>query len=343
MALQSAADFYDAQQRRILLTLNATRGEWSKLSKPSDFDQILKRIYALIVTAQLGAAKDAATYVPAALEEQGAPSKTPLRVAPAAFAGWGYSTTNPGLARPLNSLLGIVPSMATGSDLATQMAAGGTFLDLLAKTQIIEAGRMATSTGISIRPSAGWVRQVRPPCCQNCAVLAGKWFRRNTGFQRHHGCDCIHVPAHGRDVPEGYTDTIAPDQIHDLTEAQQQAIAAGADMNQVINAYRDATPSMRAQMFTTGEGSTRRGYASYIRRAIDQQQGITTAETATAVGKRGAVKNYTVRRLAQRRLTPEGIYTIARNDREVLTLLRANGYVVGDIRQIAEQVAALTP
>jgi hypothetical protein len=338
MPLRSAADFYAAQQRRILAAILGTRAEWSKLSKPADFDRIATRLFALISTAQIGAAADAGTYVPAALSEQGVVTSTVAKLQPVAFAGWGYSTTNAGLAQPLESLLQVVPGMAVGGTLAEQMATGGQFLDLLTKTQVVEAGRMATAAGISAQPDTGWVRHVNPPCCQNCAVLAGKFFRHNAGFQRHHGCDCVHCPAKGR-VPDGYTTSINPDQIHDLTEAQRRALADGADPSQVVNAYRQATPSARVKMFETGEGTTRRGYASYLRRAIDREQGRRTVETAVKVGPRGAVRNYTERR-TQRRLTPEGIYAIARNDKEVLLLLQKNGYIVGDIAKLARTTVA---
>lgn len=338
MALRSAAEFYAAQRRRTLTTLLATRAEWAKLSKPADFDRISARLLALLTSAQLGAATDASNYVPAVLAEQGSAISTAVRVQPASFAGWGYSVTNPGLAQPLESLLQVVPEMAGVGGTAEQMLSGGRFLDLLAKTQVVEAGRMATAAGISAQPNTGWVRHVNPPCCQDCAVLAGKFFRHNTGFQRHHGCDCVHVPAQGK-VPDGYLDSINPDQIHDLTEAQRRALADGADLSQVVNAYRRVTPSARTRMTYTGEGTTRRGYASYLRRAIDREQGRRTVETATSVGPRGAVRNYTVRR-TQRRLTPEGIYAIARNDAEALLLLQKNGYIVGDIAKIARTSAA---
>ena len=68
--LRSALSFYDAQQARSLDVVMASRGLWGKLAKPADFDRIIAQLFALITAGQLGAAKDAALYVPAALEEQ---------------------------------------------------------------------------------------------------------------------------------------------------------------------------------------------------------------------------------------------------------------------------------
>ncbi|MBK6887020.1 MAG: hypothetical protein IPH03_11745 [Tetrasphaera sp.] len=42
---------------------------------------------------------------------------------------------------------------------------------------------------------AGYIRVLSPPSCDRCSVLGGKWFKWNTGFARHPGCDCKHVPA----------------------------------------------------------------------------------------------------------------------------------------------------
>lgn len=346
MALPSAASFYAAQQRRTLAALAATRAEWGKLHSLSQFDSISTRLLAIITSAQIGAATDGADYVPRALAEQGQQAATSLEVVPASLAGWATDLNEPEVYRPLETLLGYVPTKAAEQvGLAQQLAAGGQFLDTIVHTQITDAGRIATGLAIASRPGVGWVRHVNPPCCQNCGILAGKWFRSNHGFQRHHGCDCVHVPCASGEIPDGYTDTIAPDQIHDLTEAQRKAVAQGADLTQVVNAYRGVAPSQRTKMGKTLEVTTRRGYASYLRRAIDREQGRRTVETTTSVGPRGAVRNYTVRRTGNR-LSPEGIYAIARNEDEARLLLVKNGYIVGDINQLARsatsQMRALT-
>jgi hypothetical protein len=40
----------------------------------------------------------------------------------------------------------------------------------------------------------GFVRRVNPPCCGRCAILAGRWYRYDSGFRRHPRCDCTLEP-----------------------------------------------------------------------------------------------------------------------------------------------------
>ena len=331
--LRSALSFYDAQQARSLDVVMASRGLWGKLAKPADFDRIIAQLFALITAGQLGAAKDAALYVPAALEEQGFDGGSPLRVNPAGFSsGMAFSPHNPGLARPLETLLGQVPvqALAVGGPVEQQLAAGGRFLDLLARSQVSMAGQFATGAGISSRVKVGYYRHVNPPCCPDCAVQAGKFFRHNAGFARHPHCDCVHVPAYQDKPPAGFTDQPTPDQITALTEAERKALDDGASLSMVVNARRGVTGMV------TNESTSKRGYAAYLQRSIDRQQGQATATTVT---RSKGVKPRNVTR-AKPRLTPEGIYTIAITQEEAVLLLIKNGYVVGDISKLARTAIA---
>ena len=258
MLPQSVSEHYRAQQRLTVRTVAAIRSEWSRMD--SDFDsswrRIGPRVAALVTAAQVGAARDGAAYVPQALEEQDLPTETDGTVRPQAFAG--SATILDGLTYgSLDDLLyGAVIHAKTVSaeDLAQRLASGGSKLETLVHTQISDAARMSASTTISATRNAGWVRMINPPCCQRCAVLAGKFFRSNDGFQRHPQCDCRHVPtseANWEDVGM----TVKPDQIKDLTKAQRQAIADGADMNQVINSHRAGKRS--DDLMSTNEGAKR--------------------------------------------------------------------------------------
>ena len=40
----------------------------------------------------------------------------------------------------------------------------------------------------------GYVRMLNPPSCSRCAILAGRFYLWNEGFERHPLCDCTHVP-----------------------------------------------------------------------------------------------------------------------------------------------------
>lgn len=330
MLPQATSSLYLRQQERIAEAIAGSRAEWSRISSPAQFGRIANRLFALLAAAQLGAARDGAAMVPAALAQTGFPEKPIGTVRPAGFVGWSSQGFR------LDSLLWMAPSIAEqqAGPLVQKMAAGQLFLDLVMKQQISDAGRMASGATITATPNTGWVRYVSPPCCQDCAILAGRWYRYSSGFQRHRGCDCQHRPASVNEAPAGYAEQVSLDQIHDLTDAQRKAIEDGADMNQVVNAYRRSTRSRRDRMLTTDEGTTRRGWASQLRRATDRERGVRTAETVTRTrtGQRNVTR-------VGRRLTPEAIYTADIPREEAVRLLIENGYMVGDLRTMSRLIA----
>ena len=295
MSLPTAvADHYRAQQRLVVATSALVAAAWGRM----DFEDVdgswaavAPTIATVVSSGQLGAARNGARYVPTALDEQGLPTRTLGRVSPSAFAG---VASNGG---SLMDLLSIAPAKVKQ---AQSLDAGRTWLDMVAHTSVQDAARGAAGVSIASTVGAGWVRMVNPPCCQRCAVLAGKFFRFNRGFQRHPRCDCTHIPtaeANANDVGI----LIGAEDIKDLTGKQRQAITDGADVNQVINAHRKGARSKNGM--TTSEGATRRGVA----------------------GKRLGAG----RKQRARRLTPEGIYRQAGEDRaEAVRLLRAHGYII---------------
>lgn len=334
MPLRSAASFYGAQQRRQTATLAAVRAEWSRLPSPSAWTaSTLNRITALLTAAQLGAARDATTYVAAALAEQGTPIEPVAQISPAGAAGiaYGLSPDDAFDGYPLSMLVNIAPGIADGrgASVAEKMAAGQAFLGMLTQFQIAEAGSAASASGISARPRMGWVRCVNPPCCKDCAVQAGKWFAHNRGFQRHPHCDCYHVPAPRNADISSLAPSPSLDQVTGLTVAERQAIEDGADFNQVVNSARG-----RVSKWQTLEGTTRRGWASYVRRSIDAERGTATATTVERAN--GGRRNVTRTR---RRLTPRAIYQLASSREEAVRMLIENGYLVGDLKMLARLVA----
>ena len=97
-------------------------------------------------------------------------------------------------------------------------------------------------------------------------------------------------------------------------------------MSAVINADRGRSRNG----MTTSEGTSKRGWNAYVRRAIDREQGLATDYTTTGHRSQGYVKNYPVRRVTKQRLTPEAIYRLVGDDREAaIRHLAANGYLVG--------------
>ena len=248
------AEHYAAQQRQTAATLILTRRQWRQMSADDlkgSWAQIVSRLSLIVSAAQLGAARAGAAYVPEALGSDVQPDG---QVNPKAWSGVASD------GRALDSLLysSVVRALThiqAGDTPQQALVAGGKWLDALVSTQVADAGRGAAGVAITARPQVGYVRMVSPPCCQRCAVLAGKYFKWNQGFKRHPKCDCRHVPAEGGSIPEGFTSKISADQIKDLTEAQRKAIGDGADTNQVINSHRKG----RRDGMTTSEGTTRRG------------------------------------------------------------------------------------
>jgi hypothetical protein len=232
--------------------------------------------------------------------------------------------------RPLDSLAyGAVTTakvaVSEGASTRQALAQGGNWLDLMAKLQIADAARQAVGVLTASRKNlGGTVRVLNPPSCQRCAVLAGRFYRWSTGFQRHPRCDCVNLPSDsGRWAKaEGFLtdpkDAYRAGEIRDLTDAQKFAIDNGADITQVVNATRG--------MSTT---ATERGLSA-------RQLHMANKYGRTPVGVVPAgqpdlldflpasVRNqrYTAR------LTPEGIYRQANGDRdEAIRLLRRFGYL----------------
>lgn len=302
---------YLAEQARVAATLAAVRREWDSARTPRQAQRLLPRLTSLVAAAMAGAAEDGAASVDAALAEQGRGVRPMAVVNPPAF-GWSASD-----GRPLDSLLagGVVRSQSS-------MTAGRMWLDIAVHTQVADASRAGSSVAIATRPRTGYIRYVNPPSCQNCAVLAGKWFKWNTGFRRHPRCDCQHRPWSQDEPLDGYVLDVPLDQISDLTDGQRKALEDGADLSQVVNAYRRSKPEARASLMFTSEGTTRRGWAAHVQRQLNEQRSLPTA-MPIARPSRGA------------RPTPDAIYRFSQSREEAVRLLAANGYVVGDAQLLA--------
>lgn len=169
----ATADLYRAGQARVAETLRLTRREWDAARSPDAVD--LRRVLALLTASMLGAAQDGAGSVGAALAATGFAVDPVAQVDPRGFA----RSASDG--RPLETLLRAPVIVARSSG----MDAGRVVLDRIVHTQVQDAARAASSVAITARPGVGWVRYVNPPCCQDCAVQAGRWFRWNAGFARH--------------------------------------------------------------------------------------------------------------------------------------------------------------
>lgn len=323
MTLQSATEHYRRQRRIATIALMGARREAQRGN--------LGRLVAVVTAAQVAAATDAAHSVPDMLAEQGVTADPVARVEPLALAGVASD------GRPLESLL----------HLATSAGAPTGALDRVVTTQVADAGRAGSAISIASRPRVtGYVRMLVPPSCSRCAILAGKWFAYNEGFQRHPRCDCRHIPAAEDAAGSLTTDPLdyfrslsASEQERIFTNSGAQAIRLGADPGQVVNA-RAGMSTAQVQLrgpgdrwtakgrlearrvygqdvFTTTEGVTRRGQAY---RAMKSQFKYAQEDDVKQAGKRYA-------QLRSPRLMPESILAIADDRADAIRLLKLNGYL----------------
>lgn len=284
MALQTASEHYDTQKRITLAVLIAVRREWAKVSGDWDtsWRNVRPRAMAVLLAGQLAAARSSAAFVPAALAEQGIEAATAASVNPRAFVGLTAS------GRPMDGLLdrAVMHARIGGS-----LDVGGSWLDTLVETTLADTQRATEWVEIAARPRIGWLRMVNTPCCGDCAVLAGKWFAYNEGFERHPNCRCFHVPASQEGRESAQASVPDPSSITGLSLGEREALDNGADLSQVVNSRRGKSK------MTTTEGTTRRGVAG--------------------------------RRLQGRqRLTPDAIRELASDRAEAIDLLRKHGYIL---------------
>lgn len=279
--LRSAVEQYRTQQRLTVAAVLAARKAQAKGAA---------QIARVIAGFQLLAAQQATRAVPAMLAEQGVTAPPSGTLAATSLAGIASN----GL--PLTPLIDSIQA--------------GYALDRFVATQVQDAGRVAASVEITARPEVeGYVRMLNPPSCSRCVILAGRWYRWNTGFERHPQCDCIHVPAA---EATAHDLTVNPsDYFHSLSEAEQdktftkagaQAIRDGADMGQVVNARRGMQTAQIGgrQVLTSTEGTTRRGLAH---------------------------RGRTGRNMSQR-LMPESIYAVATDRDDAIRLLKLHGFIL---------------
>jgi hypothetical protein len=287
-----------AERQVILARRTATElGRLWRLIDPrqiaGSWGSLLPQALAVLGTSQATAAAAAGTYVDDVLEAQGAAPAAAGRIAVEAFAGIASD------GRPLASLL-LRPSITAlrqiqqGTTPTRALAAGRFTLDLIARTQVADAGRVAVGTAIAARPEVrGYVRMIVGKTCSRCLILAGRRYEWNAGFRRHPRCDCRHIPV-ADDVPgdittdpDAYFASLSRDEQDDLLGKDgAEAVRAGADMAAVVNARRG--------MYAADDG---RRY---------------TREAATR------------RRL---RMMPEQIFREARDRKDAIRLLRVHGYI----------------
>ncbi|MGC5034115.1 hypothetical protein ACPXCS_06200 [Streptomyces sp. DT190] len=214
-----------------------------------------------------------------------------------------------------------------GFSTAMSILSGAAFLEMVTRTLIADAGRIADMAGMIARPRVvSYVRVVHLPACARCVILAGREYSLSEEFLRHPRCDCTLAPRRPGDSWELASPTSLFEQ---MTEAQQRrafgeagmnAIREGADIAQVVNARRGMTTVTRYghEVQATREGTTRHGLYGSRARKFHKAAGARFGETTRART-----------RAKTPRLMPEEIYRLAKGDREhAIRLLKRNGYIV---------------
>lgn len=311
-----AADRHYAEMLRLsALALVLVRRSWSSVdpNKVADsWDRALGGVLADFFRLQFDAAASGAASVGAALAEQGMRSAAEARFLPESLVGWASD------GRPLESLLFAPAEVALdalrdGVEPLDAVERGRVSVERIARTQITDAGRVATGVEVVTRPRVGWVRMLTPPSCERCLILAGRFYRWSDGFDRHPNDDCVSIPAAEdrpgdlRTDPDAYLRSLSiEEQDRLLGKDNAQAWRDGADLNQVVNAKRgmSTTVNDRRVRVLTPEGL----------------QATTTGVTRRALAGQ--------RLRGGRRLVPESIYQVATDRADALRLLKLHGYII---------------
>jgi hypothetical protein len=323
----SASSYASSQRLEQQAALAAVGRQWRRMG--DDFDSswsyISPTIVRILTEAQAQVIRDTNRYIPAVLAETDQPDQ------PIAAPNTALLVGLTGAGQDLAEALALAPirakqAVADGLSPWQAIKAAEKWLTAASGLLLSDTGRAAEGLNMYARSdSDGWVRMLTPPSCGRCVVLAGKWFRHNEGFSRHPPtCDCRHIPASesvANDLtvnPHDYFDSLDEAEQNKMagSVANADAIRDGADMNQIINAYRKSAGmsfaqespikiNTRGNKFTT-EGTSRSGLAG------QQQAGLRRN------GK------------SQLRLMPESIARTAKSPEDRVRLLKLYGWIADD-------------
>lgn len=327
----TAAEYGQQSRKEHQAAVAAVRRVWRRATP--DFDESWTRlspqIIAIIALAQSRMAVLADEYIPAVLEETGQTRsiKAAATVNTSAFVG----VTGSGAA--VADQLSLTPirakqAVSFGGSSTQALSAAGVWLSGAVGTILSDTGRAVETTGMGVRSVGGYVRMLEPPSCGRCAVLAGKYYRKNQGFQRHPQCDCRHIPA-SESVAGDYRVDFN-DYLVSLSEEEQVKLLGSranwkawdeynADPMQIINSYRwglQTAQDASGRVIKFSEvGSTKRGIAGKRMR------------NATQLDRFAGAVNVDGKRQLVRRM-PETILTTTQGREQILRQLRLYGWVI---------------
>ena len=239
---------YLDQNRSVRRAAAAAQSAWRRVSG-TDLDTSWRTLAApalvdAVTSGQQSTAAPADAYVGAVVVSDGLTSQPAGQVQTRSLVGTAAD------GRPLLSLLyqPVIETrwrMLAGQSVEEALLGSLSTLLRMVESEVADAGRAADGISIaSNRTCTGYVRQLSPPSCSRCVVLAGKVYAFNQGFQRHPHCDCVHVPTtryrHQPTMdPEAYFGSLSrAEQDRIFTAAGAQAIRDGADLASGVNARR---------------------------------------------------------------------------------------------------------
>lgn len=226
----------------------------------------------------------------------------------------------------LYPLLIALNRLRRGFSVAMSILSGAAFLEMVTRSLVADAGRIADMAGMIARPRVvSYVRVVHLPACARCVLLAGREYSLSDGFLRHPRCDCTLAPRRPGDTwelasPEDLFAQMAPaQQQRAFGQAGADAIRAGADIGQVVNARRGMATATRYRrtVQSTTEGTTRRGLYGSRRAKFAKAAGVRFGEGTGSRTRATAV-----------RLMPEEIMKQADDRGHAIRLLKKYGYIV---------------
>jgi hypothetical protein len=263
-AEQVARAHYDDQVALAAPVAAAAAQAWSRVD-PADvagsWRRLLLAVRGVLSAAQLVAAAAAGPYLVELARQYQRAARPAGEPVPEAFAGVASD------GRDLDALLyqpaiRTLTAVGAGAPVERALALGAVDLDMIVRTQVADAGRAADGVAlVAHRQMAGYVRMLEPPSCDRCVVLAGRRYEWNAGFERHPRCDCRHIPV-AEDVdddlttdPRAYFDSLSEaEQDRVFGRAGAEAIRAGADIGQVVNARRGMYTAGGRQFTTVAAG-----------------------------------------------------------------------------------------
>ncbi len=340
----AAFDHHDRQARLAQAAAKAATRTWREGVDPRNLREswldLLPEVFAAVSGAQLAAAQGADPY----LDRVAATARPDGLVVPQALAGIASD------GRELTSLLALpvittLRALKLGQGMGGALVSGMALLDMIVRTQVSDAGRVADLVGMATRPRiTRYVRVVKLPACSRCIILAGQVLKTDQGLPRHPRCDCSVLPL----GPDEFDAVQSPrelfaamdpaEQVKRFGEAGAKVIRDGGDMAQVVNARRGMTTAavFGRTLRVTREGITRRGVAGARLITGDPDaftaprgnEGTAVVSEFVRLTRLGNEQRVRLRGAKAPRLMPEEILALADNAEHAQHLLRRNGYII---------------